>query len=129
MMKFKHEDLEVWQLGMELTDKIYELFKKYPEIDRKNLGAQLLSSATSIPLNIAEGSERTSKKDFARYLRIAKGSLLETDTNVNRHGSTTETFWQLTALFQKALAEKSDFVACSFHSHLRLSSTFGLGAG
>ena len=64
------------------TDKIYELSKKYPEIERFNLRSQLISSVTSIPLNIAEGSGRGSKKDFARYIRTALGSLLETDTNL-----------------------------------------------
>lgn len=81
-MKFKFEDLEVWQLGMDLTDKIYELSKKYPELERFNLTTQLISSVTSIPLNIAEGSGKKSKRDFARYVRIAIGSLLETDTNL-----------------------------------------------
>ena len=64
-MKFKFEDLEVWQLGMDLTDKIYDISEKYPEIERFNLRSQLISSVTSIPLNIAEGSGRGSKKDFA----------------------------------------------------------------
>ena len=81
-MKFKFENLEVWQLGMALTDKIYELSKKYPEMERFNLMSQLISSVTSIPLNIAEGSGKSSKKDFARYIRNAIGSLLETDTNL-----------------------------------------------
>ena len=61
-MKFKFEDLEVWQLGMELTDRIYELSIKYPKIERYNLKTQLISSVTSIPLNIAEGSGKGSKK-------------------------------------------------------------------
>ena len=81
-MKFKFEDLEVWQLGMDLTDKIYDISEKYPEIERFNLRSQLISSVTSIPLNIAEGSGRGSKKDFARYIRTSIGSLLETDTNL-----------------------------------------------
>lgn len=81
-MKFKFEDLEVWQLGMDLTDKIYDLSKKYPETERFNLTSQLISSVTSIPLNIAEGSAKNSKRDFARFIQIAKGSLLEMDTNL-----------------------------------------------
>jgi len=81
-MKFKFEDLEVWQLGMDLTDKIYDISKKYPDIERFNLTSQLISSVTSIPLNIAEGTGKSSKKDFAKYIQIAKSSLLETDTNL-----------------------------------------------
>lgn len=81
-MKFKFEELEVWQLGMDLTDNIYELSNKYPKIERFNLTSQLISSVTSIPLNIAEGSGKSTKKDFIRYIRNAIGSLLETDTNL-----------------------------------------------
>jgi len=81
-MKFKFEDLEVWQLGMRFTDKIYDLSIKYPERERYNLISQLISSATSIPLNIAEGSGKGSEKEFVRYIRIAIGSLFETDANL-----------------------------------------------
>ncbi len=81
-MKFKFEDLEVWQLSMDFTDNIYELSKKYPDIERFNLTSQLISSVTSIPLNIAEGSGKSTKKDFNKYIRNAIGSLLETDTNL-----------------------------------------------
>jgi four helix bundle protein len=81
-MKFKYEELEVWQMGMDLTDKIYDIAEKYPDKERFGLTIQITKSATSIPLNIAEGNGRRSRKDFARYLRIAIGSLLETDTNL-----------------------------------------------
>ena len=81
-MKFKHEDLEVWQMGMDLTDKIYDIAEKYPDKERFGLKIQVTKSATSIPMNIAEGNGRGSRKDFARYVRIAIGSLLETDTNL-----------------------------------------------
>ena len=51
-MKFKFEDLEVWQLSMDLINKIYELSKKYPEIERYNLRYQLISSIPDIPASI-----------------------------------------------------------------------------
>jgi four helix bundle protein len=60
-MKFKFEDLEVWQLSMDLTNNIYKLSKKYPDIERFNLTSQLISSVTSISLNIAEGSGKSTK--------------------------------------------------------------------
>ena len=77
-----HEDLEVWQLGMDLIDDIYDIADKYPRIERFNLRSQLISSVTSIPMNIAEGSGRGSDRDNARFVAIAIGSLLETDTNI-----------------------------------------------
>jgi four helix bundle protein len=81
-MKFEHENLEVWQLGMDLIDKIYDLAEKYPKREMFNLKAQISKSVTSVPLNISEGSGRSTNKDFMRYVRIAIGSLLETDTNL-----------------------------------------------
>ena len=65
-MKFKFENLEVWQLGMRFTDKIYDLSIKYPDMERYNLISQLISSATSVPLNIGEGSGKGSEREFVR---------------------------------------------------------------
>jgi len=81
-MKYKHEDLEIWQSGMDLIDDIYDIADKYPKTERYNLRSQLISSVTRIPMNIAEGSGRHSDRDNARFVAIAIGSLLETDTNL-----------------------------------------------
>jgi four helix bundle protein len=81
-MKYKHEDLEIWQSGMDLIDEIYDIADRYPNTERYNLRSQLISSATSIPMNIAEGSGRSTDRDNARFVAIAIGSLLETDTNL-----------------------------------------------
>ena len=66
---------------MKLVDKVYDLAKKYPEEEKYGLALQLKKSVTSIPLNIAEGSIR-GKKEFAQFIRIALGSLVETITNL-----------------------------------------------
>jgi four helix bundle protein len=79
-MKFKHEDLEVFQLAMRLVAEIYKLTDKLPSKEYYGLRSQLTRSVISIPLNIAEGSGKFSKLDFARFTRNAIGSLLETDT-------------------------------------------------
>ncbi len=81
-MKFKHEDLEVFNLGMSLVEKVYKLADKLPSKEIYGLRSQLTRSVTSIPLNIAEGSGKHSNDDFARFIRNAIGSLLETDTNL-----------------------------------------------
>lgn len=81
-MKFKHEDLEVYKLSMMLVEEIYKLADKIPTKEMYGLRSQLTRSVTSIPLNIAEGSGKYSNSDFARFLRNAVGSLLETDTNL-----------------------------------------------
>jgi len=80
-MKFKFEELEVWELSLELINEVYSLLAKYPEDERFDLVRQGRKSVTSISLNIAEGSIR-SKKEFSQFLRISLGSLMETVANL-----------------------------------------------
>jgi four helix bundle protein len=81
-MKFKCEDLEVYNLSRELIVSIYKLTKKFPSSEKYGLSSQVQRSATSIALNIAEGSGKETNKDFANFIRIAIGSLIETDTSL-----------------------------------------------
>ena len=81
-MIYNFEKLEVWQMSMDLVDKVYKLSKKYPVEEKYGLTAQLRKSVTSISLNIAEGSIKRSKKEFVQSIRIALGSLVETITNL-----------------------------------------------
>ena len=81
MVKFKFEDLEVWDLSLELIDEVYPLLAKYPDDEKFDLVRQGKKSVTSISLNIAEGSIR-GKKEFRQFLRISLGSLLETVANL-----------------------------------------------
>lgn len=74
--------LEVWKLGMKLVNEIYALTKKFPTEEKFCLTNQLRRAAISVPLNIAEGSIKRTKKDFASFTRIALGSLMETMTCV-----------------------------------------------
>lgn len=80
-IKFSFEDLEVWQKAIEFAKFILSLAETI-NADRKHyrLVEQLESSATSIALNIAEGSGRYSRKEFIRFLYVARGSLYETLT-------------------------------------------------
>ena len=76
-----YKDLKVWQKSMVFANEVIE---KIDELDtpRKHyrLFEQLESAATSIPMNIAEGKGRNSKKEFIHFLYIARGSLYETLT-------------------------------------------------
>ena len=72
--------LEVWKLGMRLVSEIYKLVKRFPDDEKFTLTAQMRRAAISIPLNIAEGSSRRTKKDFASFVRIALGSTMEVVT-------------------------------------------------
>lgn len=77
-MAFKFEQLDVWQLALEYIDMMYELADKLPTSENYNLKSQLTRAATSIALNIAEGSTGQSNAEQSRFLGIAIRSLLET---------------------------------------------------
>ena len=76
------KNLIVWQKAMELVRMVYQLSKAFPQDERYALTDQLKRAAVSIPSNIAEGNGRTSNKDYAHFLAIARGSLFETLTQI-----------------------------------------------
>jgi four helix bundle protein len=75
-----HRDLLVWQKAMELAVRTYQLAAQFPPRENYRLVAQVTRAAASVPANIAEGHARGSKKDYANFLAIAKGSLMEAET-------------------------------------------------
>ena len=75
---FGFEKLEVWQLAIEYSDDVYVTTRTFPNDERFGLTNQLRRASVSISSNIAEGSGRTSRKDFTRFVEIAFGSTLET---------------------------------------------------
>jgi len=75
-----YRDLLVWQKGLELAYLLYEITRSFPQEEKFGLTSQIRRAAVSIPSNIAEGQARYGKKEFIRYLYIAKGSLAELDT-------------------------------------------------
>ena len=77
-MAFKFEELDVWKLSLEYSDLIYALADKLPEGERYNLSSQITRAATSISLNIAEGSTGQSNPEQNRFLGLALRSLIET---------------------------------------------------
>ena len=75
-----HQDLIVWQKAMDLAAEAYRLSKLFPKTEEYRLTSQLLRAATSVPANIAEGHARGTRKDYAHFVTIARGSLAETET-------------------------------------------------
>lgn len=75
-------DLKVWQLGMELSERVYRLTSTFPPEEIYGITSQLRRSITSVPANIAEGHGRDSTKEYLRHLSIAVGSLCEAETFV-----------------------------------------------
>jgi four helix bundle protein len=78
VVAYKFEKLEVWQLAVEYIDMIYQLAGQLPKIEEYNLRSQIIRAATSIALNIAEGSTGQSNAEQSRFLGMALRSLIET---------------------------------------------------
>ena len=74
---FGFERLEVWQKAIDFADTVYSVTREFPSDERFGLTNQMRRAAISISSNIAEGSSRNSRKDFARFIEIATGSLFE----------------------------------------------------
>ena len=76
--QYKFQKLDVYQLGLEFVDQVYRLTSQLPESERFNLRSQLERAATSIVLNIAEGSTGQTNMEQNRFLGMALRSYLET---------------------------------------------------
>jgi four helix bundle protein len=72
-------DLTVWRRSHALVSHIDKLTRESPNDERFNLVSQIRRAALSVPTNIAEGSKRIGRSDYARFLNIAEGSLAETE--------------------------------------------------
>jgi len=72
-------ELKVWQRSHALVLEIYRLTTKFPADERFGVVAQLRRAVLSVPTNIAEGSKREGRQDYARFLNIAEGSLVEAE--------------------------------------------------
>lgn len=77
-----YEDLLVWQKGMKLVKKVYEVTRPFPSDEKFGLVSQMRRAAISIPSNIAEGQERHSTGEFIQSLSHAQGSLAELNTQL-----------------------------------------------
>jgi len=91
---FTFEKLEVWHKSIDFADEVYRLTKRFPDEERFGLTSQMRRAAVSVASNVAEGSARYSRNDFARFIEIATGSLFEVVTQATigrRQNYLTET--------------------------------------
>jgi four helix bundle protein len=77
-----YKDLLVWQQSVELAVLCFKLSRKFPKADLFGITSQLRRSSASVAANIAEGHGRESSPQFVQFLKIAQGSLKETETHI-----------------------------------------------
>jgi four helix bundle protein len=77
-----YRELHAWQVGFTLAKQMYALTAAFPREEVFGLIAQIRRAAVSVPSNLAEGAGRGSKKEFAQFISIARGSLNEMETQL-----------------------------------------------
>lgn len=113
----KFTDLQIWSRSVDLAERVHTITKNFPKAELYGIVSQLRRACVSIPSNIAEGSQRTTNKDFANFVLIAKGSLAEVQTQLllsKRFGYIIETEW---SQLQQEIDELHRMLH-SFHSRL-----------
>ncbi|HEX7587814.1 MAG TPA: four helix bundle protein, partial [Anaerolineae bacterium] len=73
-------ELKVWVKAMEFVTEVYQLTQLFPKEELNGLTSQTRRAATSIALNIAEGSGGSSNAEFIRFLERARRSVYEVIT-------------------------------------------------
>jgi four helix bundle protein len=81
-MPESYKDLIAWQKAMTLVREVYRATANFPREEIFGLTSQLRRAAVSIPSNIAEGKGRYSPRDFQHFLKQARGSVHEVETQI-----------------------------------------------
>ena len=76
--------MKVWQRADVLSKEIHKLTMDFPGFEKFELGSQMRRSSASVPDNISEGTRGSSDKDFINFLRMARGSVKELETQIGR---------------------------------------------
>jgi four helix bundle protein len=72
-----YERFEAWRLAHRLALEVYGATERWPRNELYGLTSQTRRAALSVPTNIAEGAAKRGRREFARFLDIALGSLAE----------------------------------------------------
>jgi four helix bundle protein len=84
MSRTNFENLRVYKLSEELADVIWEIVFRWDSFAKETVGKQIVRAADSIGANISEGTGRGSFQDNRRFVRVARGSLNETQHFLRR---------------------------------------------
>ncbi len=74
---FNFEKLDAWHHAIDLADSVYAVTRDFPPDERFGLTNQMRRAAVSVSSHLAEGSSRSSRTDYARFVEIATGSVFE----------------------------------------------------
>ena len=80
MRNFK--ELKIWQKGFKIAVDCFRLVSTFPKEEKYGISSQITRAAVSVPSNIAEGSSRSSEKDYNRLIEHALGSSFELETQL-----------------------------------------------
>jgi four helix bundle protein len=80
MRNFK--ELKIWQKGFQIAVNSFKLTSTFPKEEKFGITIQITNAAVSIPSNIAEGSSRSSEKDYNRFIEVSPGSSFELETQL-----------------------------------------------
>jgi len=78
-----YRKLQVWTDARQLALDIYTVTARFPDEERFGLTSQMRRASVSVISNIAEGCGRTSEKDLARFLGMARGSAFELESQLD----------------------------------------------
>ncbi|GAB3823000.1 four helix bundle protein [Pontibacter rugosus] len=81
-MKHNFRELKVCQEALVLAKEVYLVSARFPASEKFGLTSQVNRAVVSIPSNIAEGSGRSTNKDFSNFLSMALGSAYELETQL-----------------------------------------------
>jgi four helix bundle protein len=124
MPRTNFENLRVYQVSEILSDEVWAIVSRWDHFAKDTIGKQLVKSVDSIGANVAEGEGRGSYQDNRRFIKIARGSLQETQHWLRR-------------AFKRNLLDDSDLerlkplidtLAPSLNAYLRSIGTIGRGA-
>jgi four helix bundle protein len=76
------KDLVTWQVAMDFAESVYRATRIFPNDERFGLRMQLRRSVVSVASNVAEGHGRVNRREYARFVSIARGSLKEAETQL-----------------------------------------------